>query len=39
VLRTRFTSDARLEHIIALGFVEGWSGGLDRLDRHLEDIA
>jgi uncharacterized protein YndB with AHSA1/START domain len=37
VLRTRFTSDARLDHIIALGFVEGWTGGLDRLDRHLKE--
>ena len=36
VLRTRFASDERLEHIIALGFVGGWTGGLDRLDRHLE---
>jgi uncharacterized protein YndB with AHSA1/START domain len=37
VLRTRFSSDDRLEHVIALGFVEGWTGGLDRLNRHLED--
>jgi uncharacterized protein YndB with AHSA1/START domain len=37
VLRTRFPSDARLEHIIALGFVEGWTGGLGRLEHHLEN--
>lgn len=36
VLRTRFSSDQRLEHIIGLGFVEGWSGGLNRLERHVE---
>jgi uncharacterized protein YndB with AHSA1/START domain len=36
VLRTCISSDARLEHILALGFVEGWSGGLDRLDRYLK---
>ncbi len=32
VLRTRFTSVERLEQIAAMGMVEGWSGGFDRLD-------
>ena len=32
VLRTRFTSVDRLEQIAAMGMVEGWAGGFDRLD-------
>ena len=32
VMRTRFTSADRLERIIAMGVVEGWSGAYDRLD-------
>ena len=32
VLRTRFTSVARLEEIAAMGMVDGWAGGFDRLD-------
>ena len=32
VLRTRFTSVERLEQIAAMGMVEGWAGGFDRLD-------
>jgi uncharacterized protein YndB with AHSA1/START domain len=35
VLRTRFSSLARLEYIASMGMVEGWTGGFDRLDRHL----
>ena len=35
VLRTRFTSVERLEHIAAMGMVEGWAGGFDRLDQFL----
>jgi uncharacterized protein YndB with AHSA1/START domain len=36
VLRTRFSTDERLEYILSLGFVEGWTGGFDRLEQHLE---
>ena len=32
VLRTRFTSVERLEQIAAMGMVDGWAGGFDRLD-------
>ena len=32
VLRTRFPSVRRLEEIEALGMVDGWAGGFDRLD-------
>jgi len=35
VLRTRFTSIDRLERIEAMGMVEGWAGGFDRLENHL----
>ena len=35
VLRTRFSSLERLERIAALGMVEGWAGGFDRLDTLL----
>ena len=35
VLRTRFTSVERLEQIAAMGMVDGWAGGLDRLDHLL----
>ena len=35
VLHTRFPSIARLERVAAMGMVEGWRGGFDRLDRHL----
>ncbi|HYI50934.1 MAG TPA: SRPBCC domain-containing protein [Microbacterium sp.] len=35
VLRTRFTSVDRLEQIAAMGMVEGWSGGFDRLEHLL----
>lgn len=38
VLRTRFTSVARLEQIAAMGMVEGWSGGFDRLDDLLRSM-
>lgn len=36
VLRTRFSSPERLEYIITLGYVDGWTGGLNRLQRLLE---
>ncbi len=36
VLRTRFSSDARLERVLDMGFAEGWASGLDRLHRVLE---
>jgi uncharacterized protein YndB with AHSA1/START domain len=36
VLRTRFSSVERLEHIAAMGMVDGWRTGFDRLDQHLE---
>ena len=32
VLRTRFPSAHRLEEVDAMGMVEGWAGGLDRLE-------
>ena len=32
VMRTRFPSAERLERIVAMGVVEGWSGAFDRLD-------
>ncbi|WP_164743603.1 SRPBCC family protein [Microbacterium sulfonylureivorans] len=32
VLRTRFPSAHRLEEIEAMGMVEGWDGGFDRLE-------
>ncbi|MET0735872.1 MAG: SRPBCC domain-containing protein [Microbacterium sp.] len=35
VLRTRFPSANRLEEIAALGIVEGWAGGFDRLEERL----
>jgi uncharacterized protein YndB with AHSA1/START domain len=35
VLRTRFTSTLRLEHIAAMGMVEGWASGFERLDAAL----
>ena len=38
VLRTRFTSVERLEQIAAMGMVEGWSGGFDRLDDLLRSM-
>jgi uncharacterized protein YndB with AHSA1/START domain len=38
VLRTRFTSVDRLEQIAAMGMVEGWSGGFDRLEHLLRSM-
>ena len=35
VLRTRFTSIERLEDIAAMGMVDGWAGGFDRLENLL----
>ncbi|SFR95018.1 Uncharacterized conserved protein YndB, AHSA1/START domain [Microbacterium sp. cf046] len=35
VMRTRFTSVDRLERILAMGVVEGWTGAFDRLDDRL----
>jgi uncharacterized protein YndB with AHSA1/START domain len=32
VLRTRFASVQRLEQIAAMGMVDGWAGGFDRLE-------
>jgi uncharacterized protein YndB with AHSA1/START domain len=32
VLRTGFTSVERLEQIAAMGMVDGWAGGFDRLE-------
>ena len=39
VMRTRFTSVNRLERIIALGVVEGWTGAFDRLDHLLRSTS
>jgi uncharacterized protein YndB with AHSA1/START domain len=36
VLRTRFSSVERLEQITAMGMVDGWRTGFDRLDLHLK---
>jgi uncharacterized protein YndB with AHSA1/START domain len=35
VLRTRFSSVKRLEEIAAMGMVDGWAGGFDRLENLL----
>ena len=39
VMRTRFTSVDRLERIIAMGVVEGWTGAFDRLDHLLRSTS
>ena len=38
-MRTRFTSVDRLERIIAMGVVEGWTGAFDRLDDLLRSTS
>ena len=38
VLRTRFTSVERLEEIAAMGMVDGWAGGFDRLEELLRSM-
>jgi len=35
VMRTRFSSVRRLDHIAQLGMVDGWAGALDRLEKRL----
>jgi len=36
VLRTTFSSPERLDYILSLGFIDGWTGGFDRLDHYLQ---